>query len=66
VGESRSCIWAWGCRRCSIGLWEVFGTPAEAYFNGKETTYEVTYGEDDLVSYKLIDFNQAFPKVKEQ
>lgn len=33
----------------SIGLWEVFGTPAEAYFNGKETTYEVTYGEDDLV-----------------
>ncbi|HCH8095495.1 TPA: hypothetical protein NJW71_001402 [Acinetobacter baumannii] len=35
--------------------------------NGKETTYEVTYGEDDLVkSYKLIDFNQAFPKVKEQ
>lgn len=32
----------------SIGLWEVFGTPAEAYFNGK-TTYEVTYGEDDLV-----------------
>ncbi len=41
--------------------------PAEAYFNGKETTYEVTYGEDDLVkSYKLIDFNQAFPKVKEQ
>lgn len=51
----------------SIGLWEVFGTPAEAYFNGKETTYEVTYDEDDLVkSYKLIDFNQAFPKVKEQ
>lgn len=51
----------------SIGLWEVFGTSAEAYFNGKETTYEVTYGEDDLVkSYKLIDFNQAFPKVKEQ
>lgn len=54
----------------SIGLWEVFGTPAEAYFNGKETTYEVTYevtyGEDDLVkSYKLIDFNQAFSKVKE-
>ncbi|MNP29411.1 hypothetical protein D3C76_1224360 [compost metagenome] len=51
----------------SIGLWEVFGTPTEAYFNGKETSYEVSYGPDDLVkSYKLIDFNQAFPKVKEQ
>ena len=33
----------------SIGLWEVFGTPTEAYFNGKETSYEVSYGPDDLV-----------------
>lgn len=33
----------------SFGLWEVFGTPTEAYFSGKETSYEVTYGQDDLV-----------------
>ncbi len=47
----------------SIGLWEVFGTPAEAYFNGKETTYEVTYGEDDLVkSYKLLTLIKLFQK----
>lgn len=51
----------------SIGLWEVFGTPTEAYFNGKETSYEVSYGPDDLVkSYKLIDFDQTFPKIKQQ
>ncbi len=39
----------------------------EAYFSGKETSYEVTYGQDDLVkSFKLIDFEQAFPKAKAQ
>ncbi|MEQ1079681.1 hypothetical protein [Acinetobacter seifertii] len=49
----------------SFGLWEVFGTPTEAYFSGKETSYEVTYGQDDVVkSFKLIDFEQAFPKLK--
>ena len=47
----------------SIGLWEVFGTPAEAYFNGKETTYEVTYGEDDLVKViSLLTLIKLFQK----
>ena len=47
----------------SIGLWEVLGTPAESYFNGKKLSYEITFDQADAVkSYKLIDFEKSVAK----
>lgn len=49
----------------SFGLWEVFGTPTEAYFSGKETSYEVMYGQDDLVkALNLLILTKHFRKQK--
>jgi len=33
----------------SLGLWEVFSTPGEAYFSGSDMKLEVTYDSKDLV-----------------
>jgi len=34
----------------TIGLWEVVGTPTEAYFDGKKITVRVFYDAHDLVT----------------
>ena len=31
----------------TLGLWEVVGTPIEAYFNGEEVAYHVSYDDND-------------------
>lgn len=33
----------------TLGLWEVFSTPTEAYFSGSDIKLEVTYDSKDLV-----------------
>ena len=34
---------------CTLGLWEVVGTPAEAIFGGKNMAIKVTYDETEKV-----------------
>ena len=38
----------------TLGLWEIVGTPGEAYFDGTDMTIEVTYDENNKVESSRI------------
>lgn len=48
-------IWHGLADVASIGLWEVIGTPAESYFDGKKLSYQVIFDQNDNVaSHQLL------------
>lgn len=51
-------FWHGAADVATAGLWELIGTPAETVFNGKKTSYEFIFDENDLlVSHKLLTIN---------
>ena len=40
-------FWHGAADVATIGLWELFGTPAETVFNGKKMSYELIFDEND-------------------
>ena len=42
-------FWHGAADVATIGLWELFGTPAETVFNGKKMSYELIFDENDLL-----------------
>ena len=40
-------FWHGAADVATVGLWELFGTPAESVFNGKKMSYELIFDEND-------------------
>ncbi|WP_180117963.1 hypothetical protein [Acinetobacter sp. YH12096] len=42
-------FWHGAADVATVGLWELFGTPAESVFNGKKMSYELIFDENGLL-----------------
>ncbi|WP_130802719.1 hypothetical protein [Acinetobacter ihumii] len=55
LNKTSRVIWHGLADVASAGLWEVIGTPAESYFDGKKLSYQIVFDQQDHVaSHQLL------------
>ena len=55
VSKVGRAFWHGAADVATVGLWEIIGTPTETVFNGKKTSYEILFDQNDNIeSYKLL------------